>query len=273
MSISLRESVARISDPRYLDESVEEVFGAMLGWSCERAEKPGEAASSSSGHEPDTETGRQCVSGNCSRSTSGSDGAGKPGAGSSPSHVPSSVSRVVSSPVSRLVSGPVSRLVSGLVSSLVSGPRSGTAPNPCSVTAVVGFGGVLSGACIFEAEIESAQKMASRLTGAEFAASKDSSAGAKGTTGTTGDTNPGAAASLILEAVVEDAVGELCNMLAGCWKSKIPELAADCGLSVPAVITGGDYKVRVQSPEFELRHAYSAGGASFAVTILCDGIR
>ena len=48
-------------------------------------------------------------------------------------------------------------------------------------------------------------------------------------------------------------IGEICNMLAGTWKGKVPELAANCGLSVPAVITGRDYNLHVQAPEFQLQ--------------------
>ena len=36
MAVSLRESVERVSDPRNLDASVEEVFRLMLGIECRR---------------------------------------------------------------------------------------------------------------------------------------------------------------------------------------------------------------------------------------------
>ena len=36
MAVSLRESVERVSDPRNLDASVEEVFRLMLGVECRR---------------------------------------------------------------------------------------------------------------------------------------------------------------------------------------------------------------------------------------------
>jgi len=32
-----------------------------------------------------------------------------------------------------------------------------------------------------------------------------------------------------IDDVVKDAIGELCNMLAGAWKGKVPDLAANCG--------------------------------------------
>ncbi len=38
-----------------------------------------------------------------------------------------------------------------------------------------------------------------------------------------------------------DAVGEICNMVAGAFKAKIPGLEDQCMLSVPTVITGDSY--------------------------------
>jgi chemotaxis protein CheX len=162
MSVSLRESVQQVSDPRNLDATVEEVFQMMLGVSCQRDSGP---------------------------------------------YVPGQTE---------------------------------------SVTAVVGFGGLLSGACVFRSQSEVALKIAGHMTGMEFAEVDDT---------------------------VKDAIGEICNMLAGAWKGKVPELAAHCGLSVPAVITGRDYNLHVQAPEFQLNHAYSFESAGFAVTIVCDGLQ
>jgi chemotaxis protein CheX len=62
-------------------------------------------------------------------------------------------------------------------------------------------------------------------------------------------------------------------MLAGGWKSKVPDLAANCGLSIPAVITGREYHLHVQAPEFKLVHVFRFDGASFEVTIICDGLQ
>jgi chemotaxis protein CheX len=115
-----------------------------------------------------------------------------------------------------------------------------------SVTAVVGFGGILSGACVFRCEAPAARLIATVMTGMEFDAVDDT---------------------------VKDAIGEICNMLAGTWKSKIPELAANCGLSVPAVITGSDYNLYVQAPEFKICQAFRFDNARFEMTIVCDGLQ
>jgi len=115
-----------------------------------------------------------------------------------------------------------------------------------SVTAVVGFGGVLSGACVFRSDASTAMRIAAQMTGMEF----DS-----------------------IDDTVKDAIGEIGNMLAGAWKGKVPNLAANCGLSIPAVITGRDYNLHVQAPEFELHHVYRFEDAWFEVTIICDGMQ
>jgi chemotaxis protein CheX len=114
-----------------------------------------------------------------------------------------------------------------------------------SVTAVVGFGGLLSGACVFRTSGLAACLIASKLTGTEFPD---------------------------LDDTVKDAIGEICNMLAGAWKGKVPDLSANCGLSVPAVITGRDYNIHVQAPEFRLFHCYTFEDTPFDVTIICDGL-
>lgn len=119
-------------------------------------------------------------------------------------------------------------------------------PEEESVTAVVGFGGLLSGACVFRCTSDAAMKVAGLMTGMEFAEVDDT---------------------------VKDGIGEICNMLAGAWKGKVPDLAANCGLSVPAVITGRNYHLHVQAPEFQLKHNYRFGTDWFDVTIVCDGLQ
>jgi chemotaxis protein CheX len=115
-----------------------------------------------------------------------------------------------------------------------------------SVTAVVGFGGVLSGACVFRCDANGARRFAGLMTGMDFSA---------------------------LDDVVKDGIGEICNMLAGTWKSKVPDLAANCGLSVPAVITGSDYRLYVQSPEFRVCRRYVCENVRFEMIIVCDGLQ
>lgn len=49
-------------------------------------------------------------------------------------------------------------------------------------------------------------------------------------------------------SMARDALGELSNMIAGNFKSKISTLADHCLLSVPTVITGDDYSMATVDP-------------------------
>lgn len=50
-----------------------------------------------------------------------------------------------------------------------------------------------------------------------------------------------------------DALGEICNMVAGNFKNKISNLGDGCMLSVPTVITGGDYNCHALGDPSTLR--------------------
>jgi chemotaxis protein CheX len=59
---------------------------------------------------------------------------------------------------------------------------------------------------------------------------------------------------------VLDAVGEIANMVAGSFKSKIPGLGENSFLSVPSVISGADYH----------RHV-AFGGEHLEMSLSCEG--
>jgi chemotaxis protein CheX len=54
---------------------------------------------------------------------------------------------------------------------------------------------------------------------------------------------------------VSDALGEVCNMVAGNFKNRIAGLAEGCMLSPPTVITGSNYNLhsKADSPALEVR--------------------
>ena len=68
------------------------------------------------------------------------------------------------------------------------------------------------------------------------------------------------------DPMVDDAVGELCNMIAGGWKNKLTSPQASCLISVPAVTRDGlqDYR-----PRFSTRFSrnYSFQGNVFGVVL------
>ncbi len=113
------------------------------------------------------------------------------------------------------------------------------------VTAVIGLGGVLSGACVLRCSARAAMRMVGRMAGMVFAE---------------------------VDEMVEDGIGEICNMVAGAWRNKVPELAASCGLSVPAVVSGSGYNLHLQALEFQLQCAYGFEDVRFTVSIAYGGL-
>jgi chemotaxis protein CheX len=96
-----------------------------------------------------------------------------------------------------------------------------------SVTAMVGLAGLLSGVMNVRCEEKAAALAASKMLGME------------------------------LDQVgpeIADALGEVCSMVAGNFKNKVPGLGDGCMLSPPSVITGGDYTVHSQpdTPSIEV---------------------
>jgi chemotaxis protein CheX len=89
------------------------------------------------------------------------------------------------------------------------------------LTAMVGLAGALCGMITIRCTSATAGKLAGHMLGDEAA------------------TNP---------SMISDAMGELCNMVAGNFKSKISQLADHCMLSVPTVIWGEDYVLQTPPP-------------------------
>jgi chemotaxis protein CheX len=92
-------------------------------------------------------------------------------------------------------------------------PRPAEGPSG-NVMAVVGLAGQLCGVCSMRFTLEGAGRIAKKMLGTDQIAS---------------------------ETEVKDAVGEICNMVAGNFKAKISNLAEGCLLSAPTVITGSDF--------------------------------
>jgi chemotaxis protein CheX len=67
---------------------------------------------------------------------------------------------------------------------------------------------------------------------------------------------------------VSDALGEVCNMVAGNFKNKIAGLAEGCMLSPPTVITGSDYSMHslADSPGIEVSLLFE--GMPIAISLM-----
>jgi len=82
------------------------------------------------------------------------------------------------------------------------------------ITSMVGLAGQLCGVLTLRCGADTAKLMASKMLGPEAEQA---------------------------EQQMWDAMGEICNMVAGNFKNKLTGLSDHCMLSVPTVITGGDY--------------------------------
>ncbi|HEX3437212.1 MAG TPA: chemotaxis protein CheX [Pseudacidobacterium sp.] len=114
------------------------------------------------------------------------------------------------------------------------------------ITAVIGLAGAMSGACTLRCDLSAALRMAERMVGIHPAE---------------------------LDAMVKDAIGEVCNMVAGAWKGKHPVLSSGCMLSTPAVVTGTHYQLHMQQPEFRIDRNYEFEQHAVSVSIICESIQ
>jgi chemotaxis protein CheX len=106
-------------------------------------------------------------------------------------------------------------------------PTTAEEPTP-EVTAMVGLAGALCGVLSVCCDQKAAALMTSKMLGVELDK---------------------------VGAEVSDALGEVCNMVAGNFKNKIAGLAEGCMLSPPTVVTGSDYSLHslAESPGLEIR--------------------
>jgi chemotaxis protein CheX len=106
---------------------------------------------------------------------------------------------------------------------------------------MVGMAGVLCGTTTIHCSADTAIRLASKMAGDE--AAKDPN-------------------------IVSDALGELCNMVAGNFKAKIPTLSDHCMLSVSTVISGENYAVQSAEPSESLIVPLSFEGFPIPVALI-----
>jgi chemotaxis protein CheX len=115
-----------------------------------------------------------------------------------------------------LLRAAVKEVFSMMVGTEINVPEDVDPPVVTEVTGMVGLAGELCGVFSLRCSKSCGSKVASKMLGVPAA-----------------------------EAVsnISDAIGEICNMAAGNFKAKIDGLQDKCMLSVPTVITGGDYQL------------------------------
>jgi len=66
---------------------------------------------------------------------------------------------------------------------------------------------------------------------------------------------------------VMDAMGEICNMVAGNFKAKVAGLADGCMLSVPTVVAGADYEMHSLADGERFEMCFDFQGSLISVTL------
>jgi chemotaxis protein CheX len=97
-------------------------------------------------------------------------------------------------------------------------------------TAMVGLAGALCGVLSIRCSASSAATIASKMLGEPVG-------------------------STTCSDQLHDALGEICNMIAGNFKARVEGLQEKCMLSVPTVITGRDYSLRSLADDDRLEMA------------------
>jgi chemotaxis protein CheX len=107
-------------------------------------------------------------------------------------------------------------------------------------TAMVGIAGSLCGVVGLRTSSESASRMAAKMLGSDEVSVGEN---------------------------VQDAFGEICNMIAGSFKARIAGLADGCALSVPTVISGRDYALHSLANGERYEVMFSFEGKPLSVTL------
>jgi chemotaxis protein CheX len=134
------------------------------------------------------------------------------------------------------------------VLSTMMGVGCAVAPSRCeadaeSLSAVIGLAGALSGSLVLQTGRDAAMRMAEKMMGI---------------------------APEGVDEMVRDAIGEVCNMVAGAWKGFDPSLASGCLLSTPTVVAGTSYEVFCQKAPIRIERGYRFENLGFTVTITCE---
>ena len=108
------------------------------------------------------------------------------------------------------------------------------------VTSMVGLAGHICGAVTLRCAADTALLMASKMLGVDAAA-----AGPE----------------------MWDAVGEVCNMVAGNFKNNIAGMNEGCMLSVPTVITGSDYHLHAPTDSVKIEAHFLFEGQPIVISM------
>jgi chemotaxis protein CheX len=119
-----------------------------------------------------------------------------------------------------------------------------TLPRVADYAAMIGLAGDLCGVLSFRCSLDSAARIAGKMLGTDEPAS---------------------------EECTRDALGEICNMVAGSFKGQLSEVAEQCMLSVPTVVSGKDYQLYPLVDGLRIQVSKSFEGALIWMTLDLHG--
>jgi chemotaxis protein CheX len=119
-----------------------------------------------------------------------------------------------------------------------------TLPRVADHTAMIGLAGDLCGVLSFRCSNDSATLIACKMLGTDEVGSAD---------------------------CVRDALGEICNMVAGSFKAQVSDVAEQCMLSVPMVVSGKDYELYPLADGMRIQVAKAFEGALVWMTLDLHG--
>lgn len=112
------------------------------------------------------------------------------------------------------------------------------------ITAMVGLAGQMCGVFSIECSSEAAVQITSAMLGVASGATNEETC---------------------------DAVGEVCNMVAGNFKSKLEGVGDGCMLSVPTVVSGVDYAVRCLARGDSIEKLFHFKGEPIRIALEVEG--
>jgi chemotaxis protein CheX len=118
-------------------------------------------------------------------------------------------------------------------------------PRVADYTSMIGLAGDLCGVLSFRCSNSSAAQIASKMLGTE----EDTTA-----------------------ECMRDALGEICNMVAGAFKAHVTDIIEQCFLSVPMVVSGKDYEMHPLADGMRIQVSKSFEGALVWITLDLHGI-
>ncbi len=136
------------------------------------------------------------------------------------------------------------------------------------VSAILGFAGKLSGSCTMSAEPAAVALIAKHLLSPTLPRAYPSEPDVQVHNATVADSlvfDP-----LQLNDTMLDSFGEICNMIAGGWKNRIPGLDSGCALSVPTIISGSDYVLHPVGDRLLVERIYHFKGHKMLLVIRCE---